>query len=323
MGQQQELGQVVPPVNGPLKWHGGKSYLAAAIVARMPRHLHYVEPYAGGLAVLFRHDPADRRLWLPPDAQTGKRTAALSGVSEVVNDLHRDLTTFWRVLQGEDTFARFRRAALALPFSQVEWQDARAGLANRQDADPVQRAVWLFVACRQSLAGRMDSFAPLSRSRTRQSMNEQAAAWLSAVAGLPAVHARLCRVAILDRPALDVIRAQDGPTTLFYCDPPYLASTRASPNVYAVEMTEADHQELLEALLQVQGKVILSGYPSNLYDDALKGWTRHVLEKPNQAAGGKTKRRMQEVLWMNYDPAEEAPIYQELQGDVDERATTP
>src|SRR5262249_36525031 len=35
----------------PLKWHGGKGRLASKIVAMMPAHVHFVEPYAGGLAV--------------------------------------------------------------------------------------------------------------------------------------------------------------------------------------------------------------------------------------------------------------------------------
>lgn len=69
----------------PLKWHGGKFYMARRIVERMPRHLHYVEPYAGGLAVLPAHNPDDPRPWLEPHC----------GVSEVVNDLDGRLTTFW------------------------------------------------------------------------------------------------------------------------------------------------------------------------------------------------------------------------------------
>jgi DNA adenine methylase len=47
----------------PLKWHGGKFYLAAKIVALMPPHLHYVEPYVGSGQVLFARDPKDSRLW--------------------------------------------------------------------------------------------------------------------------------------------------------------------------------------------------------------------------------------------------------------------
>ena len=59
-------------------------------------------------------------------------------------------------------------------------------------------------------------------------MSEQASAWWNTVDGLANVHDRLKRVVILCRDALDVIRQQDGSRTLFYLDPPYLHSTRAS-----------------------------------------------------------------------------------------------
>jgi DNA adenine methylase len=81
-------------------------------------------------------------------------------------------------------------------------------------------------------------------------------------------------VVILDRPALHVIRSEVGSGTLFYLDPPYLHSTRAATDAYLHEMTEADHRELLDRLLLCRGKVILSGYPSDLYDRTLAGWRR-------------------------------------------------
>jgi DNA adenine methylase len=274
----------------PLKWHGGKHYLARQIVAMMPPHLHYVEPFAGSLAVLLARDPEDRSLWAGDSAPQ-------AGVSEVANDIDGDLSNFWRVLRGEDTFPRFLRAAQATPFSEPEWD---AAPALREHPDPVARAWAFFARCRQSLAGRMDTFAPLSRTRTRRGMNEQASAWLTAVEGLPAVHARLSRVVVLNRPAVEVIRQQDGPATLFYLDPPYLPASRAAAEVYAHEMTEADHRELLDVLRQCQGKVMLSGYASEPYDTTLAGWTRHTFDLPNNAAGGKKKGRETEVLWCNF-----------------------
>jgi DNA adenine methylase len=47
---------------------------------------------------------------------------------------------------------------------------------------------------------------------------------------------------------------------------------------------------------------MLSGYPSELYDRTLKGWARHPFDLPNNAAGGRVKRTMTEVLWCNFGP---------------------
>jgi DNA adenine methylase len=149
----------------PLKWHGGKRYLARHIVARMPRHLHYVEPFAGGLRVLLARDPDDPRLWAGDTSDT-------RGVSEVVNDLHRHLTNFWRVIQGPETFDRFYRIVQAVPFSEIEFEDAGQRLNDR---DPVEQAVAFFIRCRQCLSGRVesDTFTGITRNRTRGGRNAE------------------------------------------------------------------------------------------------------------------------------------------------------
>ena len=273
----------MPAIASPLKWHGGKHYLASKIVALMPPHLHYVEPYAGGLSVLLAKDP--------------------EGVSEIVNDIDGDLTMFWDVLQRPDTFAEFVRQMEATPFSESSWKWAgRVLRMSRPGLATPERAAAFFVRCRQSLAGRMKNFAPLSRTRTRRGMNEQVSAWLQAVEGLPEVHARLKRVVILNRDALDVIRQQDGPDTLFYLDPPYLHETRATTGEYAYEMNAGQHDELLTLLRPVRGKFLLSGYRSDLYDARadFAGWSRVDFDLPNNAAGGKSKRRMTESVWANF-----------------------
>ena len=258
----------------PLKWHGGKHYLASDIVKLMPPHTHYVEPYFGGGAVLLEKDPV--------------------GVSEVVNDINGELTNFWRVLQNDLDFACFVRHMEAVPFSQAEWN-----LTAQPVGGSIALAYRFFIRCRQSRAGKFNEFATLSRNRRRRGMNEQASAWLTAVAGLPEVHARLKRVVILNQPALDVIRSQDGPNTLFYLDPPYLHETRQSTDDYAHEMTVEDHEDLLAVVNHLDGAVMLSGYRSALYDDELSYWNRVDFDLPNNAAGGKSKRRMCECVWTN------------------------
>ncbi len=131
-------------------------------------------------------------------------------------------------------------------------------------------------------------------------MNGNVSEWLSAVDGLADVHERLRRVLIENMPAVDLIRREDTPGTLFYCDPPYVHETRASKEAYAFEMDGPAHRQLLQAVLECQGKVMLSGYHSDLYRDMLPGWKEHLFDLPNNAASGDTKRRMIEVIWCNF-----------------------
>jgi DNA adenine methylase len=262
----------------------------------MPAHLHYVEPYFGGGQVLFTRDPAERRLWWPGRTSDGRQA---DGVSELINDLHSDLMNFYAVLKDPEGFARLQHRLSLTLHSEAEWNASRHLLAG-SDGDCVERAAALFSCCRQSLSGRMKSFAGTVRTRLRGGRNDGVNAWWGAVDGLEAVHNRLRDVKILNRPALEVIRSEDTPATLFYLDPPYLHDTRTAKQVYHFEMSLQDHRELLDLLGTVKGKVMLSGYPSELYDTALAGWKRFSFDLPNNAAGGAHKRHMTEVLWCNF-----------------------
>jgi DNA adenine methylase len=282
-------------VSPALKWPGGKGPLADWIISHFPPHQNYVEPFFGGGAVLLAKDP--------------------DGVSEVVNDLDRGVSNFWNVLKHPHTFEAFSRVMEATPFSEVEYRTA-AGLlrslgwhevptegdlpTGSTDAC-VLRACNFFVACRQSLAGRMESFASISTSRVRRGQNEQVSAWLTAVEGLPAVHQRLKRVLILNRDANEVVRQFDKPDTVIYCDPPYVPETRTSPNVYRHEMTLDQHEAFLKTVLGVKHAfVAVSGYRNELYDRMLKDWRRVDKVVANHAAhAGKEKRKMTESLYLS------------------------
>jgi DNA adenine methylase len=286
IGRDVELGELAGEAS-PLKWHGGKHYLAARIIALMPAHKVYVEPYAGSLAVLLAK-PHDRTV-------------------EHAGDVDRLVMNFWRVLADAHAFKRFARIVTSIGVHEGIFNEARDRLtaARRRLRDPIRTAADLFIVNRQSFGGQMKSIAPLS-TRARRGMDEHTAAWLSAVDLLPTFHDRLRRVRWHCRPALALIKALDSRETLFYLDPPYHPDTRETPDVYAHEMSEADHYELLKRVATLDGHCIISGYPCDAYDAALRGWHRLDFDVANNAAGGDAKRRMTESIWCNFDPAKVA-----------------
>ncbi|MEQ1826631.1 MAG: DNA adenine methylase, partial [Pirellula sp.] len=252
----------------PIKWHGGKYYLRKWILDLMPPHLHYVEPFFGGGGILLARDPD--RDWMSADAK--KMPSHLQGCSEVANDIHGELINFWRVLQNPEDFEVFRARMEITPFSEAEFDDALDFAKSQENekekvemASAVDRAIRFFILARQSRQGLMRDFATLSRNRTRS---------------------RLRKVVILNQNACEVIRKQDGENTLFYCDPPYLHETRSTTGEYAYEMTEAQHRELLDILANIQGKFMLSGYPSQLYSEweQRHQWKRHEFLIDNKAS---------------------------------------
>jgi DNA adenine methylase len=280
----------------PLKWAGGKHYVAAAVLEIMPRHLHFCEPYFGGGQVLFRRDPADPRFWWDGPTSDGSK---VDGVSEVINDLDGDLMNFYRVLKDPELFGRLREWLDKTLFSEAEWEEANRVLAGPQ-GDPVVRAGSLFVQVRQSYSAERGSHSPVTRTRLRGGRNNDVNAWWTAVDGLAAVHERLRDVRVLCQPALGVIKQEDTREPLFYVDPPYPHGTRTSTDLYTHEMSLADHRELLATIRQCKGKVILSSYDNGLYNTVLSDWTRRSLDVPNSMASGKKKERRAEVLWYNF-----------------------
>jgi hypothetical protein len=117
--------------------------------------------------------------------------------------------------------------------------------------------------------------------------------WMKYPDAMNSITERLRGVIIENDNALDVISRHDSEDTAFYVDPPYLPSTRDAGKDYRFEMSEEDHIKLASTLNEVKGKVILSGYPSELYDSLYKGWER--IEKDSIANGHLPRK---EMLWL-------------------------
>lgn len=279
--------------SSPLRYHGGKSKLARWILSLMPPHTRFVEAYAGGLNVLLRKPQ--------------------EGIAEWVNDTDGELINFWSVLRSEETFLKFQRLMEATPLSselfEKSCENRKTFYTRGMQWPNVEAAADYFVAMRQSRQGLAKDYCTPTR-RLRRGMNEQVSAWLSAVEGLADVHARLRCVEIRCQPAVELIRELDTEDTLFYLDPPYLHETRKGGQEYGEhEMSKDDHIELLDVLAGIEGKFILSGYPSSTYEfySDLNGWNVAYVDVVAASSSklNKLNSKRREVLWLNFDPPSE------------------
>jgi DNA adenine methylase len=103
---------------------------------------------------------------------------------------------------------------------------------------------------------------------------------------------RLLHAQIENMDALPLIEKYNDPRCLIYADPPYMPETRRK-HIYAVEMDEAQHARLLDALIKHTGSVVLSGYESALYNERLHSWQR--IEKKSAVERGQSRV---EILWI-------------------------
>ena len=273
---QVQGGGEVKPLSAPFPYFGGKTKLADTIAANLPEHGHYVEPFAGSLAVLLAK-PRSRM--------------------ETVNDLDGNLMAFWRVLRDQPD--ELARVIDLTPHSRAE-HEAAYDLDGLDDLERARR-VWVVLAQGRGATLRRTGWRFYRNpGGSTYSMPEYLTAYSSRVG--PAAE-RIHGVSLECRDALDVIRDygqhQD---VLLYCDPPYLGSTRSAN--YKHEMTTDDqHRELAEALSEAKASVVLSGYHSPLYDDLYEGWYRMEMSAwtGNGIRNGATKTDGDriEVLWSN------------------------
>ena len=273
----------------PFPYFGGKTSHAARIVSLLPGHGHYVEPFAGSLAVLL---------------------AKPRSKMETVNDLDGDLMTFWRVLRDQpDELARI--CALT-PHSRAEHNDAY----SLDCADDLERARRVWVVLTQGRAGTMRRTG-WRFYRDPAGSTYSMPAYLNAyVNRIELAAERIAGVSLECRDALAVIAEYGAHSdVLLYCDPPYLGSTRVAN--YKHEMGgDGDHEALLSALLDSKASVVLSGYASDLYDEALAGWSRVDFDAWTgngiANASDKTDGNRKEVVWSNRPlPTQDALEFEE------------
>ena len=253
-----------------VRYHGGKVRIASKIVGLFPAHNTYCEPFGGGAAVLL-----------------AKPRSKL----EVYNDLDGDMVTLFRVLRDDPV-------ELARRISLTPWSREEHVLAYQPCDDDMERARRVLVRSHFGLGGSGIHKRTGFRSAGWRQNKLPVHCWGDLPDVIMDCAARMVGVVIEARPALDVMKMNDRPESLHYIDPPYLPETRDRGSDYRHEMSRDDHVALLDFVRSLRGRVVLSGYRSDLYDEALSDWRTIQIRALADGGGART-----EVIWCNYRDA--------------------
>lgn len=230
----------------------------------MPPHKVYLEPFFGSGAVFFNKPPV--------------------GI-ETINDLDGNVVNLFKVIR--DYPEQLSNMIEMTPWAREEYYSSYKPADNE-----IEKARRFLVRCWQAYATRIGCRTGWRHSATglAPNMPEQ---WNKLPARVFKVADRLKHAQIECMEALSLIKKYNYDDVLIYADPPYLLNTR-NRGIYEHEMTDEQHLQLLETLKKHKGPAIVSGYESELYNDALKGW--QVMRKTATTEKGQSKT---EVIWIN------------------------
>lgn len=285
------MGNKHKTINSPIRWIGGKSRLRKQIVALLPPHTCYVEPFAGAAWVLFAK-PASN--------------------VEVLNDIDQELVNFFQVL-------KHKPAELINSF---EWElVARAEFKRLANLNPtelndIQRAHRFYYIIMAGWGGELN----YPRFQTSITDGGHGNRLIGAIKHLrqrlEPVHKRLSTVIIENLDWKSCIDRYDRTTTVMYIDPPYPGNKCN----YAHNMKEwQSHWELAERLKATQCQWLLSSYDIPEMRTLYEGYS--VI--PVQSSSGMrvkkndtTRIRNEEILITNFAIKSAAPLSPKPAGQI-------
>lgn len=253
-----------------MKYPGSKWNIAKQLADLIPAHHSYVEPFAGSLALLFHKPPSD---------------------IETINDLDNDVTNLFSCIQ-EDA-EKLARLIMTTPYSRQMYDDAFKDTPIK--ADRYHKACQFLIKCWQGHGFRTNGYK-VGWKHDVQGRERMYAlwSWYRLPEWIIEIADRLRMVQIENRPAIEVIERFDYGNVFIYLDPPYLLGTRTGKQ-YKHEMSDVDHEELLQTILKSRAKIMISGYESEMYNSYLRGWEKRQFKSCAEHSGSRT-----EVVWMNY-----------------------
>lgn len=284
------------PVTTLAAWFGGKVGMAPTIVQWLGPHKSYVEPFAGGMAVLLAK----------PQCQF-----------EMVNDLHGDIINLALTVQHAKWGAWLYRSLRRCLFNEVVFAFARRALnrftlttdPERVSEESARRAYYYFILNwmgRKGISGLACRSQQSFSVRYNTNGGNQAQRFHSVVRSITQWRKRFRSVTILCRDGFKLIkRLQDASDQAVYCDPPYLIKS----NRYLHDFSKADHERLAIMLRRFKkSRIVVSYYDHQILTTLypVENWLKvdcsrdkRLLRSLQQNAKPINNEKAQEVLLIN------------------------
>jgi DNA adenine methylase len=250
---------------GPLSYLGGKNRVARKIIALIPAHNCYIEPFCGGAQVFFHKEPSN---------------------VEVLNDLDEEIFNFLRICQ-----LHHQELVRYLQFSVVsrKWFELFEAQDPKTLSD-IQRAARFFYLQKNCYGGLVNRKSFTISVQDGSNYNPHRIPLV-----LNLAHERLLGVQLECLPYQDILKKYDRPDTFFYLDPPYF-----NRPYYKFNFSEEDYVELARLLKALQGRFLLSLNDAPEVRGIFNNFKIHglTLSYSSQRKAGKVYK---EVLISNYD----------------------
>ncbi len=260
---------------------GGKHMVAKRIISLMPEHKTYVEPFAGGAAVLFMKDPSEVEVLNDKDPDTAGSYQSVKDIDE--NEISRLGRFNW--IGNKSLFDKFKK-------------EKNTGILSKASGALVSLYKYLYLRWMSFRSGDPTSGMSLNRDGQKIPIMQR----------IPGVKERLKNVQVFNREATEIIQKFDAPDTFHYIDPPYPDHTVYHGGGY----TNEDLTKLLAVLSKIKGKFMLS-----LSSDQrkfipekfqIKRLAMNWMRGGNQdgKVGGHHREQVHEILVSNYDMVEKS-----------------
>lgn len=262
-------------------YYGGKFNKVGKFISQiLPIHRHYIEPCGGMAGVMMLKNPS---------------------FCEVYNDLDNNIVTLFEVVRDSELVKQLAEKLDLTPYSREEWR--RCQRTFKSETDPVEKARKVYVTLSMGFLGSLGNKS-FSYGGTKYE-SSTARTFFNGLESLPAIHKRIKNIIIENQDCIEVAKKWDSTDSLFYWDNPYLKETRKTFNDYSHEMSDAQHENSLDFITSCKGKVIMSGYPHQMYVDALEGYGFHQIQIPTYSRGSKSngkgfEAKRTECIWVNY-----------------------